>query len=411
MIVVSGTFLAGCTPDETTSLVDSDTNRTEGLALALREADGQPESEATTYLGGTQPAHADGAGFIYYLDVTPGRVPVLVRRDGFASGYLGPLAQTGALVGGSVDLLPLNIFPVSDPEDSTTVSDGTITITVPPDAVETRDGPVAGAWEIGMARAFDPEAGPTGGPRRWSVPSDLLVLHNDVEFQPAVFQHVTVGRGWQGDEEVFLVDGATVHVTVALEDDSPLLAPSVVPALFTYSSGKAYWIEAAQVTVDRDAQIASFDAPSLGWWALGHVGFAQSCVRGRVADRFVSDLLGAQVALAEDGTIGVDRRTTTEEGFCMPIGAGARADLRILGFDVGRTALYTWTGEVTGGDPGSCDEPSSCVDLGLITPDVYEDEDGDLAYAGSGGDCNDADPSINPNRATGDGTYCGGSLW
>jgi hypothetical protein len=397
------TLLSGCAGGADGSDTATFTTPLQGLAVGLRAPDGSPETDVTAYLAGAFPALPDAAGFVYYLDVTPGRAPLFVRKDGYALAYSAPTVSLGGLAGSSLELIPLDPRVVGDPGQESVVDAGAVTMTIPPDAVQVGGAPVVGPWTVG--------AHVISASERWAIPGDLQAVTDDVVVAPIVLQHVTAARGWQGDQDVSPLD-ETLEVTVSLPEGDPLLAPSVQPMVYQYSNAQTYWLQATPADIDPVERTATFQVSNLGWWGLGRSAFGQGCVRGRVVDAAGDDLIGAQVGLALDGTLGVDRRTADENGFCMPIDPGVRGDLRVIGFAGDRSALYTWSGEVTGGpEAGTCDEPTLCLDLGTLSPDAWPDADGDLHFAGPGGDCDDEEPTVNPSFANGDGTYCGGPLW
>lgn len=377
----------------------------QGVVLGLRTPDGQPALDVEGNLGGGNRADPDASGFVYYVDVSPGRIQVSVSGDGYAIGHGAPDVRPGTLALATVVPLPLETETVEDPSQPHTVEGDGFTVEIPGGVVQFDDLPAVGPWTVGKHRITEAD--------RYSIPGDELGLVNDGDIRAIVIEEVIALRGWNELSDSFFPAEAKSRFTVDLPADSPLLAPNAKVGAYIYSGSRTFWTYAGTPEIDPDAKTATWEGTILGWWALAREvpePTDRSCVAGRVLDGLGGPLQGAEIRLYQEGVLGVDRISTDDGAFCLPIDVGASAEVRLVGVSPNRSALYTWSGTVTGGaSPGACGS-AACVDLGTITVESWGDVDADRSWAGPGGDCDDENPGVNPNPTLGDGTYCGDRL-
>jgi hypothetical protein len=373
----------------------------QGVVVGLRSLDGGLLADGRSYLGGTSPTVPDAAGFSYFLDRPPGRTPVSVELPGSAVAYASPEVGVGALAGAAIVPHPLELAEVADPHAPFDLQGDGFTVHVPADSVADRDDVLLDApWTLGHDRIRADD--------RYGLPGDLLVVRNDVDVSRFVIDELIALRATTDPTtDAHLVEDAELDVTIDLDPGSPLLDPEAEAGTYVYSAGRTYWTVGG-VTIDPVARTAAVTAHGFGWIALGREP-ERACVRGVLVDDRGHAVNGAEVTLVQDGTIGVDRVTTDNGAFCLPIDPGARADLRAFGAAPDRSAIYTWSGSTTGGGVGTCGS-AACVDLGEVEAQVWADADQDRSWSGPGGDCDDDDPAVGPNPASGDGSYCGWDL-
>lgn len=374
----------------------------QGVVIGHRTADGEPVLEGKSFLGGSRPTDPSTSGFVFYHDLPPGRLSVSHRLPGHAVGYASPEIVVGAASLASLVPRPIDATSIDDPQVEGEVAGDGFTVAIPPGALVAEDLPLDGAYTFGADRVRAAD--------RTGVPADLLAIRDDVDISRIVIDELLVVRATQGESEVTLAEDAHLSVVVELDPGSPLLAPDAVAGLYQFSGSTTYWSYGGKPEIDAVAHTATFERGSLGWWAIGRERpEGGSCVRGSVVDENGDPLDGAEVTLTEPGTVGVDRVTTTDGGkFCLPIAAES-APLTVVGVSGDETRLYRYSGTAARGPEAECGNPL-CADLGALTLDVYPDEDGDGAWSGPGGDCDDSDPEVNPHPAFGDGSYCGSSL-
>ncbi|MEQ1504599.1 MAG: hypothetical protein ABMB14_20335, partial [Myxococcota bacterium] len=384
-------------PDDTGALT------VQGIVVAVRDPDGTPNLDIDVFLGGGDRASPDSAGVVYYVEVPPGRTPVVIERPGHTVGYGAPTVVPQALSLSSVIVAPFDgVVQVLDPAAAVTIEGDGLRVEIPADALVVRQEPAVGPAELGWV-SVDPAD-------RGVIPGDLIGLTNDDDLAPIVIDRAFATRGIAGEDDLSFAEGTIAIATVDLPVDSILVDGSLPARVYQWSTSRAYWSDAGAAEIDPVERTATFSTYGLGWFAVGAVAPPRSCVRGTVLNDAGGGLDGAEVRLVQDGILGVDRTTTVSGAFCLPIDPGATAALHLVGADADRSTLYTWEGNVTGGsEVGDC-ASAACVDLGVLDVAPWEDADADRSWSGPGGDCDDADPDVNPNPTLGDGTFCGSPL-
>jgi hypothetical protein len=376
----------------------------QGVVLGLRTPEGAPDLAVWGNLGGGSRAYPDASGFVYYVDVTPGRIQVSVDGVGYAIGHGAPDVQPGGLSVATVVPLVLEQQPVTDPLGPVTVQGDGLRVEIPAGVAEFDGQPAAGPWTIGHKRIREAD--------RYSVPGDQLGLRNDTEVSQIVIDEIVVVRGWTEDADVAFPAETPIVFTIDLPEGSPMLDPGAEVRTWLYSGSRTYWSYAPSPLIDPAARTATFEVSSLGWWAIGREmppTPQRSCVTGQLLDQGGAGLVGAEVRLYQQGAVGVDRVSTVDGLFCLPIDPNASGELRIVGVDSTRENLFTYSATVTGGaSPSACGP--GCTNLGTVPAEVWPDGDGDRSWSGPGGDCDDVDPGVNPNPTLGDGSYCGDRL-
>lgn len=403
LALVLATAPLGCkAPELPTSTAD--VLPSQGIVLGLRDATGEPDLGGRAALGGGDLASPDASGFVYYVNVPPGRTPVRYVYDDVASAYGSPEVFPDALSAASFVPLGLDTVVVDDLDAPLSITGDGFTAEVPGGAW-VRDGALAaGPIHVGWRTISDAD--------RPGVPSDGMGIASDDEVHPIVLDQILVTRAWndEGDVLVDNLDGTDVDVTyvVDLPVGSPLLEPGLEVRVYVYGFVRTYWQYTTRPEIDATARTATFDAPGFGWIGLGRLAPPRSCVSGKLVDGSGAGISGAEVRLFDPGVMSAERASARDGTFCLPVTPGATTTLDALGVDPHRLTLYTAHQTVTGGDVATCG--NGCVDLGSIRADAWPDSDGDHAWAGPGGDCDDNDPDVNPNPALGDGSYCGEPL-
>jgi hypothetical protein len=369
----------------------------QGVVIGLRTPEEQPVVDGRGQLGGGYKAVPDAQGFVYYLTVPPGRIPVSFELPGAAIGHGAPEVLPGHLSVWTTLPLPLVPTEIAAEQPASAVLED-LSVEIPADSAQ-----VEGPWTLGLEIVDE-----SSRPR---VPGALSALLDDDELLPVQLDWMGVARGWDAeDEDVALDSELPAQVSLVLPEDSPWL--SEPPDVFLYSSSRTWWSALGDAEVDVATRTLSFETPVLGWWALG--AFEEqprSCVRGRAVDPEGAPVAGAEVRMYAAGTLGVDRTSTAASGsFCLPLDPGVEAALELTGVASGRTALYTWKGSTQGSSETATCASGPCVELGDLTVERWPDGDEDRAWSGPGGDCDDEAPEINPNPVLGDGSWCGAAL-
>jgi hypothetical protein len=370
----------------------------QGVVIGLRTPEAQPVVEGLGQLGGSYKALPDAQGFVYYLQVPPGRIPVSFELPGAAVGHGAPEVLPGHLSVWTTLPLPLVTTEIADATLAASAQRDTLRVEIPEGSARL-DGPYSLGLEI-VDESLRPR-----------VPGALQVLLDDDELTPVRIDWMGVARAWDAEgDDVGLDDEAPARVTLELPEDSPWL--TTPPLVFTYSSSRTWWSSLGEALVDAEARTLSFEASALGWWALGELEEEpRACVRGRAVDPDGAPVAGTEVRMYAEGTLGVIRTSTQASGtFCMPLAPSTPAVLELTGVSAGRLALYTGRSTTSGGpELGTC-ESGPCVELGDLVLERWPDEDEDRAWSGPGGDCDDGDPGVNPNPVLGDGSWCGAAL-
>ncbi len=399
--VLLGTLL-GChgapTPDETT---DGDE---QGFVAVLRDLYGQrvdPEDPPDVTLGGTSIAVPDAGGFVYFYGVAPGRTPVAATAPSNGATTYGhaQVAPVG-LVTSRLVPLPLAWSDEPDATIGAPVEDDGIAIEIPPAALAIDGVPAVGEWRLGW--------GVPGPDERETVPGDHLAQSGDVDVYPIDLHATLAVQAVEPDgDPLEMLEEQRFTVELAVPDGSPLLAGT--SKVYTWAHSRAYWVETGPLAVDTEEKTVSFDAGSFGWFGLGERAGELGCVTGRITDDAGVGVSGLEVRLEQDGAVAPDRTTTVNGTFCLVAAPDTHVTLDAAGVDADRSRMFTWKGEATASGPAACGS-LSCTHVGTVVAETWPDADGDQVFSGPGGDCDDADPAINPSPSLGDGGYCGGPL-
>lgn len=370
----------------------------QGIVVSARDLAGERLLDAVVRLGGVSRADPDSSGLVYFLAVPPGRTPVWTELEGTSVAHGAPSVEPDQVSMARIVPLPLTWADLPEAADGGTGGGGGLQVEVPAGVLE-----ASGPWRFGHHRAAVTDA--------LAVPGDHVGVKADDDLGPILIHEAFSLRATDDlGEDLAVVPDSRLPTELALPAGSPLRAPGAEVRLYQFSSGRAYWVYAGDATVDGDG-IARFEIGGFGWFGLALEGVERSCVTGRVVDGSGLGLTGAEVRLVQDGLVAPDRVTTVDGGFCVSVDLGASATLSIAGFDATLEHLYTGELPVTGGaTAASCAAAAACVELGTIAVDTWVDADQDRSFAGPGGDCDDADPAVSPNPASGDGSWCGGLL-
>lgn len=378
--------LAAC-KDGQTPTDGLDAGLDQGVVAAVRTLGGERFLDAGVVAGGGDDAVPDASSLTYFYELAPGRAPVFGDAPGFATAISVVDVPPDAFAAADLRPLPIRATATSDAASGGALDVEGISVTVPAGALVDRalapvDGPVG--WSGLRATEAD----------RAGLPGDARILSNDDQVAPLdAFELWFLAGTDSGGEDVRLADDLPATVVVPLPAGSPLLAaPRVVATVFSRSTG--YWTSAGAVAVDPGARTATFEMRSLGWWALGVEVADRACVPGTVAGSG-GPIPGAEVRVHRQGVLGVDRATSDEQGrICLPTGPGA-ATWSAIAFARGLSEMATGSGDL---------ELSEGFTLAL---DRWPDGDGDGAFGGPGGDCDDDDPRVSPSPLGGDGSWCG----
>lgn len=356
----------------------------QGVVAPLRTVDGAPLLDAEVRAGSGSPARPDAASTTYFFDLPPGRAPMIGVAEGHAFTLGVPRVLAAGLTATSLRFLAVDREEPCDGAAGVSVALDGATLSVAPGDLVDDDGAPIGACTVRGGRPTEAE--------RAAIPGDQTLLANDDELVPvdlheAFFVEIV---GPDGDV-ASLAPETRATVTLALPDGHPLRAVAEVRAA-TFSRSKGYWSGSGDVSVDAASGVATFTAGSFGWYGLGLDVPERGCVPGRVRAGG-APAPGTDLVLLRPGLAGVDRVTTDERGaFCVPgDGRGAWSALAY-----GGDLTTMWTAAGTDLSPG-----------GTLTLEGWDDADGDRAFAGPGGDCDDADPAVAPDPVTGDGSFCG----
>jgi hypothetical protein len=374
----------------------------QGIVVSLRTLDGELVEPSEVQLGGASVAVPDSAGFVYFFGVPPGRTPVSAAApndEGPTYGHAN-VAPT-ELVASRLVPLPLSWTDGADATLGVTLAEEGVSVDVPAGALGLDGLPAIGAFRLGW--------GVPGAGDMATIPGDHLGQHDDVDVHPITLDTAFVVQAEDLDgEPLRLLDGTRLTVTVPLPVHSPLFTADE-PRVYSWVHSRGYWVHAAYPVIDAVARTATFEAATFGWFGFGGDAGPLGCVVGRITDGAGTALTGLEVRLEQEGAAAPDRANTVNGSFCLVASPGTAATLSAVGYASDRSQLFTWSGEATVGDAGTCGGPA-CSDLGNVSADTWPDADEDRTFSGPGGDCDDHDRLVNPSSVFGDGSYCGGPL-
>lgn len=377
-----GMMLAACHEPGTTPTAPGPTVR-QGIVAPVRGLDGSPLPLATVYAGSGTEAIPDASSTTYFFDLSPGRGPVHAELAGHPWAGLAPDVAVEGVVAADVRIGPEGEVFTGDGAAGGTFAFGGVTVEIPPGSTIDEAGAPLGVF---TATAFVP-----GEAERATIPADQQLLSNDDQLGPMTLRHawffeVADAAGGRAD----VAPEALVTVTVALPPGDPLFDADEVRAA-AYSRSVGWWTRGLEAVLDPVAGTATVDVRGFGWLALVEPT-APACVTGEVRGPR-GPVPGAELRLLRAGPFGVDRATADASGrVCVPAGD---ARWSALGYDDTLETLFTGSGQAT------------IADGFVVEVEAWDDADGDRAFAGPGGDCDDDDPAVSPNPASGDGSWCG----
>jgi hypothetical protein len=368
-----------------------------GIVASVRTVDGRPSDavvlpDASVVAGSGDDAEVDSQSLAYFFELTPGRAPVFGLAAGHAQPGAAPQIQSAGLSACDLRFTEVTSIPLADgipfADGPTGLPMGGL-LSVRPDQLVVEDEPDVALEGVSFDwRWVDPAL-------RTAIPGDQQFLRNDdqvsaMETGAAFYLYPTDAEG----RRVQFAEEERASVTVVLPAGDPLFSNPEPVFLASWSRGRAFWGSSGAVVFDEAAGTATFDITTFGWFALAVEVPEQTCVPGKVQSEG-KPLSGVEVRSLRSGTLGVDRVTSDEAGsVCVPVGGSAAWSA--LGFDATLESMYTGSGQL--------DFATGFV----LDLDRWQDEDGDSAFEGPGGDCDDSDVTIAPNLFEGDGSWCGG---
>jgi hypothetical protein len=358
----------------------------QGVVALVRTLAGDRLLDAGVEAGGGADADPDFQSTTYFYGLSPGRAPIFGDALGFAGAYTAPEIQPEGLTATDLRFAPTGDRVAIEGSGEATLTGG-LTMQFGEGVLALADDPTAALGRVEFTGLVVTER------ERAAVPADQQLLANDDQVTPmqigaAFFVQASDPLG----QEVAFVEEQRAAVSLTLPAGDPLFDAGTV-RVAAWSRNRTYWVAADTATLDPVARTASFEVGIFGWFALVVELDARPCVDGELRAGG-APLAGAELRVARPGGLGLDRVTSDEDGrVCVPV--GGPGSWSALGYDAALQAMYTGS--------GSEDFAAGFV----LALDTWADDDGDLAFAGPGGDCDDADPAVSPNVANGDGSWCG----
>jgi len=381
--------LGGCkgTAGQGTATAD----RIQGVGVLIRDIGGERLLDADVVAAGTRNI-TDASGHLVFDQELPGLFPVVGELDGYTRTGSGPPVETEQL---SATLL--HLAPTESVAGGAQVVFDDVQLELPDGSVLDEVGePFADAWTL---QALRPE-----GDERWATPGDAMLRYDDVLDKPITAFHPIYlqGHADADGERLDVSDEAGAVLRFTLPADSPVQTDWRVVA---YSMGSQRWSRGPRVVVSGG--VVEAPLPRFGWIAFTEEDTARGCIEGHVVGEDASQADGTEVRLLEDGDVAGARAWVEGGRFCLPMGAGSTGQLQALWYSPGHTKTGAASRTVTndGTEGSSCG--GTCYDVGSIVLEVGYDRDGDFYFGGPGGDCDDADDSVSPSVAYGDGSWCG----
>ncbi|MDC0741470.1 SBBP repeat-containing protein [Polyangium mundeleinium] len=183
------------------------------LLVQVLDTQNQPVPSAVVTSQGGTPRPTDGAGYILYDNLTPGRFSARVERFGYAPASVVVELPQGAHGGAEVHLFPL---PPRIPFDATAgaaLDQGPAHVTIPSGAIVNEFGePVTGTVEATIV-PLDPSQGLANAPG----PLEGISAGNGatVGLESVFMAEVTL---WQGSQKVNLAPGKRATLELVLPD-------------------------------------------------------------------------------------------------------------------------------------------------------------------------------------------------
>ncbi len=383
-IVLVGS-LAGCAappPDES----DAATTLAGAALIGLvRDANDAPMIEAQVLFGLTAKAAPDRAGVVRFYDGTVGHIPIHVRDVALsADAEAAPdiAAETTATT--RLEVTPASAVPIPDLAVGAELSADGLHLSWGEGSLAVDGLAAAGPGEATTAIATSARA----------VPGRASALMGDATLVDVTLERVV----WLGPP----LDAAGRNT--GLQTPGTLLwdGPADVGQTFLrFDINEGYWrVITGTELIDNGLQAT---VSSFGWWSVGRVAPMGGCITGKVVAP-TGAVSGAEVTGWTSGSIAVDRATSDDGGsFCV---SGAVGDVNIDLFGSDRPGQLLFLGHfATTSAAGSCANPTTCADVGVLEPTVHPDVDHD-GYHRALGDCDDDDATVNPGITYGDESYC-----
>jgi hypothetical protein len=359
----------------------------QGIVATVRTLTGEPFLAAGVVAGGGNDAEPDSQSTTYFYDLAPGRAAVVATAEGHAWAAGVPRIAPDSLTATDLRPIPVDEELVTDGAAGGHLVFGAVDLTLPAGGLVDDEGAaVTGpvTWRVLEGRAG----------QREGLPGDRQLLSNDdVLTYVDVFSVFFVEGTTEAGLGVQLADGVTAPVTVALPAGSGAFEARTVRTA-AFSRSRAYWSSTGAGEVDAGAGTFAGDVLVFGWTAVMAEAAVDSCVVGTIAGG-TGPVVGAEVRVAREGELTLDRASSDDRGEVCLAGGGEIV-WSVLGYAPDLSAMYTGSGTATIDAAGF-----------VLAVDTWPDADGDKAFAGPGGDCDDADPSISPNPDSGDGSWCG----
>lgn len=384
---VLAAVLAACKGSEGTSATEVGT--LQGVSTVVRAVSGErlPDAEVA---GGGSVSQPNAAGNLVFDDQLPGMVGVTAEAPGYVRSGTGAPVQLDRLTAAEMWLAPADVV-----EGAATTAVGGAILELPDGAlVDSLEQPYDGPWQLSWLQ--------TEGDERWSSPGESTLLYEDVLEAPLQPVHPTYLQG-ESDDGRLRIEGLA-PLSMQLPAGSPVQTGWRV---YHYSFSAHRWTRGELVGVDPQGVLHT-EVRNFGW-----IGFAleelppSGCVTGAVVLPDGSPADGAEVRLLEPGVVAATRGYVEGGRFCVPLTAGATAEVEVLWFDKTFTRIGRTSDSLTHGGTEGADCGGACFDVGTLSLETGNDADGDFYFGGPGGDCDDGDPDVNPSVVYGDGSWCG----
>ena len=337
----------------------------------------------TLRVGGLE-ATSDARGWFQIDRVPTGDQVLSASRDGWTSSWRPVDVRPDVTVQVSLALQPAAIRTLADPAPG-------------PDAVVTQGGVTVEFIEGSFT--YEESGEVVAGPI--DVAIALLDEPNELHAAPGM---LAVGDGGEpfalesfGMVEVVLTaGGARVRFAGRALLSFPLFAGhpfsdgDPIP-LWSFDETAGVWVPEGEGTVDGPLFVA--EVTHFTWWNADRPLGETHCVDGTLLLPGGAPAAGVTVNTTGVDYLGADFVITESDGsFCAPVKAGATSRLSSV---VGGTGVFSWQVDVEApAAPATCG--GACIELGAIElADLEDDGDGD-GVTELAGDCDDADPLVNP---------------
>ncbi|MDC0741479.1 hypothetical protein [Polyangium mundeleinium] len=183
------------------------------LLVQVLDTENLPVPSAVVTAQNGTPRPTDGAGYILFENLTPGRFSARVERFGYTPASVVVELPPGAHGGAEVHLFPLPPRIPFDASAGAALDQGPVHVTIPSDAIVDQNGePVTGLVEATIV-PLDPSQGLANAPG----PLEGISADNGatVGLESLFMAEVTL---WQGSQKVNLAPGARATLELVLPD-------------------------------------------------------------------------------------------------------------------------------------------------------------------------------------------------